>query len=49
MPTTQTIYEPATLFKDGYICPDIPYSLKEEMGPDDYREILTLSSVSCTP
>lgn len=44
MPTTQTIYEPATLFKDGYICPDIPYPLKEEMGREDYREILTLSS-----
>lgn len=49
MPTTQTIYEPVTLFKDGYICPDIPYSLKEEMGLDDYRGILTLSSASCIP
>lgn len=41
--------EPSTLFKDGYICPDIVYPIREFMELEDYKKILTLSSASYTP
>lgn len=45
MPTTETFYG----IPNGHIYPDIPYPLKEEMGLDDYKQILNLSSSSYTP
>lgn len=45
IPSTEAFYEPETLFEDGYICPDISYPLKEEMGVEDYKEILSFSSI----
>lgn len=45
IPSTEAFYEPETLFEDGYICPDILYPLKEEMGVEDYKEILRFSSI----
>lgn len=49
IPSTETIYEPSTLFEDGYICPDIVYPVREFMELEDYKKILTLSSASYTP
>lgn len=40
MPSTETFYG----IPNGHIHPDIPYPLKEEMGLDDYKEIIILSS-----
>ena len=45
IPSTEAFYEPETLFENGYICPDISYPLKEEMGVEDYKEILSFSSI----
>ncbi|WP_418544046.1 S41 family peptidase [Parabacteroides goldsteinii] len=45
VPSTEGFHEPETLFEDGYICPDISYPLKEEMGVEDYKEILSFSSI----
>ena len=44
IPSTEAFYEPETLFEDGYICPDILYPLKEEMGVEDYKGILELEN-----
>ena len=44
IPSTEAFYEPETLFEDGYICPDISYPLKEEMGVEDYKGILELEN-----
>ena len=45
IPSTEAFYEPETLFENGYICPDISYPLKEEIGVEDYKEILSFSSI----
>ena len=45
IPSTEAFYEPETLFENGYICPDISYPLKEEMRVEDYKEILSFSSI----
>lgn len=45
MPSTETFYG----IPNGHIYPDIPYPLKEDMGLDDYKKILTLFSSSYTP
>lgn len=44
VPTTETSHEPASLFNDGYILPDISYPVNEDMGLNDYLEILSLNS-----
>ena len=46
VPSTEGFHEPETLFEDGYICPDISYPLKEEMGVEDYKKVLSISSAS---
>ena len=42
MPSTESSYESPALFKEGYICPDILYPLKEDLGLDDYKKICTI-------
>ncbi|GGJ84123.1 hypothetical protein GCM10007084_04840 [Parabacteroides faecis] len=40
IPATETFYEPSALFEEGYIQPDIYYSIEEFLNVNNYKEIV---------
>lgn len=40
MPVTEAFNEPSMLFEEGYIQPDIYYSIEEFLNVNNYKEIV---------